>query len=145
MYLLILLALLGSPRFTVREAAQRLLTPATDLTLKVLEWHEARAPSPEVQCRCRMLVNAYYLLHAERLALALGPLPWLDAGIAGYNDYLAAASPGADGAGDPDYAKWASATRLWVKDRIAARLPYKGTLTRLWALELDYRLRHQPW
>lgn len=72
MPLLILLALLGAPRFPHREAAQEALRPGVPLVLATLERWERSHPSVEARRRLWAVLGP---LVAERDSRRLGPLP----------------------------------------------------------------------
>ena len=141
--LLILLALLAAPQFRVREAATSALSPANSITLPFLLWSEKHHPSPEGRRRSQGIVDRWYAANADRLAAALGRLPWIDRGICGWLDFLAEARIKTGTPGSPHWPDYAEGCRLWVRDRIAARLPYQGELRRLWLEEWQYRFWRQ--
>ncbi len=147
--LLVLIALLAHPRFTVRESAQRILHPVNEFSLPIVEYYEKHHFSLEGRRRCGQLVNRYYQANARAIASRLGRMPWVDGGgvVCGWGELLAEGRLLVPVQGGPDYAEYAMATRLWVEQRIAARMEYQSVLRELWRWEWAWRWRATdfPW
>lgn len=73
-FVLLLLSLLSSPQFRLREVAQRCLAPCHSLLVPLLRHVEA-AGTLEQARRAGQLLDHYHALHADRLSKLLGPLP----------------------------------------------------------------------
>jgi hypothetical protein len=158
--ILALLLLLDHPRWAVRVGAERCLTPANAVTLPLLEAREKVGPAEGAR-RAHWLVNDYYRRHADRLSRTLGSLPkiqFLPSAHPGLHDAIDDRLEGAyrslgrerhvgrqpffwDNHGrdvnidQHDAAVLAEATRLLIRDRIAARLPVAELLEEMRANE----------
>ncbi len=138
--LLIAVALLGHPRFAVREAVQAALSPANTFTLPLLEWAERHHVSHEVQRRCSQLIDAWYVSNIDWL-----PMPCIWHPVECYYSYQRQAEE-IWGRGE-DWTDYREGTRLWCREQIEMRQPIRGVLTRLWREEWSYfwRTSRFPW
>lgn len=137
---LLLAALLGHPRFPVREAASAHLAAHVDAALPLLVMLE-RSPDAEVSYRAGVLVTAWVQEHADEISRTVYPTgwtchPWISSkppqhlwpvGVGSWwhdveCQYLDRV-PHAVGSFEPDWLRYREATRLLVRDLIARRVP----------------------
>lgn len=154
-FLLTLLLLLDAPQWRLREVATSALTRLAPLVLEALERAE-RDGSPEAARRCSAILGHYYRANADRLSRRLKDLPpiglmgrwvigqsyddsWIVWAVMLHYECQAlggqrAASWVARGAwwdfDDPPEVQ-REATRLWLRDLIAARQDVQAALARL--------------
>jgi hypothetical protein len=137
------ICLAGHPRFAVREQASAGLARLVDFCPSVVMAGE-KHPDAEIAERCRIAVAGFYRRHAEALSRIVFPagwtrLPWLDYGGSWPCDDLAkqtrwhsySTEVGTDAVFLECTGRYREMTRLWVRDMIATRQPYRAELEQM--------------
>jgi hypothetical protein len=125
---LVLVALTGHDAFRVREAASLCLSRHVALAGAALVAGE-RQGCEETRQRCKFIVDRWHAAHADELAEAYKPAwgwPWIDYGRYvswdAHSAYLDLARAAGFTNSSPEWPAYREATRLLVRDRLAARL-----------------------
>jgi hypothetical protein len=144
---LVVVTLCGSPNYRMREAAGGRLKLASEVCPGVVLAGE-KSNDAEIRERCRQTMGRWFARHADELANAQGKLPRID-NAPGLSDWESGgrfeefACYIKDAGGSVHYMAskydcnywWNTgenvcreATRLWLRDRIAARVPWRDQL-----------------
>jgi hypothetical protein len=150
---LTLVMLLGSNDFRVRERAHATLRKCGELALPALLLGE-RDIDPEIRERCKQLTARYYHDHADAILekikkdFGLKAWPWLqpiggsDGGLLPfdiYSNYVELAKDKGFTNEAPEYLATVEATRMLLRDRVAARWPITEIV-----VELITRQKNNP-
>lgn len=139
-----LISLCGDRDFRTRERATAMLAKLSDVGIEKLKVAE-KCADPEVAARCKPLVDAWYRKNAhlvvdQLLAPGWKSFPWAWALWDEYYEFDAEVTRYGNLAGanfhftNPDNVDWkirSDATRLWMIDRLKARLPCDSILQQL--------------
>jgi hypothetical protein len=145
---------LDAADWRTRERAQRALGPVAEVCPDLVEDLERHHPSLEVRRRCQFVMDHWYRTHAEALSRRTFPAGWKKLPkISSHSSWWDWCSDWRDDTCDYYMTKagatydevtavWSlsdrvarEATRLWLRDRLAARLPWRQQLDQLAAEE----------